>query len=107
MNTDPKFYPEVLQVVAGNNYELFIYFNDGSIHFFDAGPTLAGAVFAPVRDRDVFRRTLTVLNGSVAWDIAGNRSESECLDLDPLELYRTTSEVDEPAFLRGSAEAAS
>ena len=27
---DPRFYPEIYQVVAGNNYTVYAYLNDGS-----------------------------------------------------------------------------
>ena len=37
--------------------------------------------------RDRFKNTLTVLNGTVAWDIAGNRNEYECIDIDPMTIF--------------------
>lgn len=99
MITDPQYYPEVLQVVAGTDHELFVYFNDGSIHRFDASALLGGEVFAPLRDPETFRRTLTVINRTVAWDLGGDRSPDRCVDLDPISLYRDSPEVEEPPFL--------
>lgn len=29
----------------------------------------------------------TILNGTLAWDIAGNRNEQECIDIDPETLH--------------------
>ena len=100
----PDYMPEVLQVIAapGDGYRILLYFDDGSIHQFDAAPLLDQPVFRPLRDRALFRRALTVLNGTAAWDLAGTRDETRCIDLDPLVLYRTTPEIDEPAWVKGS-----
>ena len=97
----PNYMPEVLQVIAapGAGYRILLYFDDGSIHQFDAAPLLDQPVFRPLRDRALFRRALTVLNGTAAWDLAGTRDETRCIDLDPLVLYRTTPEIDEPAWI--------
>ena len=42
---------------------------------------------ARIRDPEIFLGCCTVLNGTLAWDIAGGRDESACIDLDPLMLY--------------------
>ena len=100
----PNYMPEVIQVIAapGDGYVILLYFDDGSIHQFDAEPLLDGPVFRPLKDRELFWRTLTVLNGTAAWDLDGTRDESRCIDLDPLVLYRTTPEVEEPAWVTGN-----
>ncbi len=96
-----RYHPEVLQVVPGDGFLLYIYFSDGSIHRFDAEPILTGEVFAPLRDPERFRSTLTVLNGPVAWDLAGTRDPERCVDLDPWVLYRDTPVVAESALRSG------
>lgn len=54
----------------------------------DAKPLLKqGGVFSPLRDEATFRNSLTVMNGTVAWDLEGTRNASACIDLDPCELY--------------------
>ena len=30
---------------------------------------------------------MTVMNGSVAWDLEGNRDATKCIDIDPFVLY--------------------
>ena len=35
---DQRFYPEVYQAVAGNNYTVYAYLNDGSVRKFDIDP---------------------------------------------------------------------
>jgi hypothetical protein len=100
MISDPRYFPEVLQVVPGDDYRLYIYFDDGTIHLYDVKPLLAGKVFQPLKDLSRFHRTLTVLNGTVAWDLPGDRDERACVDLDPLLLYRESAEVEESDWLK-------
>ena len=105
MIDDPNYMPEVVQVIAtpARDYQIILYFDDGSIHQFDVAPLLEGPVFQPLKDVDLFRSALTVMNGTAAWDIAGTRDEWKCIDLDPVVLYRESQEIDEPDWvLRGT-----
>jgi hypothetical protein len=99
MITDPRYFPEVLQVIPAPEYHVLVYFDDGSIHDFDAQPLLEHGVFAPLKDERRFRTTITVMNGTLAWDLQGNRDETACLDVDPLVIYRESPEVDEPSWV--------
>ena len=85
---DSRFFPEVLQVVPGDNYTVYAYFNDGTVRRYDASElVMRSGILAQLRDRKVFVDCLTVMNGTVAWDIAGNRDETKCIDIDPLTVY--------------------
>lgn len=80
--------PQVIQVLAGEDFTVYIYFLDGTIRLLDAKPLLKrGGVFSPLRDEATFQNSLTVMNGTVAWDLEGTRDASACIDLDPCELY--------------------
>ena len=80
--------PQVIQVLAGEDFTVYIYFLDGTIRLLDAKPLLKrGGVFSPLRDEATFRNSLTVINGTIAWDLEGTRNASACIDLDPCELY--------------------
>ena len=95
---DARFYPEIYQVVAGKNYMVYAYLSDGSVREFDVKPLIKqGGIFKKIKDETIFRDTLTVLNGTVAWDIAGNRNEYECIDIDPMTIFKcpTVSEFPE------------
>lgn len=93
---DPRFMPEVLQAVPGEGYTVYAYFNDGTVHHYDVSPLIQkGGVFAKIHDWHLFRSCLTVLNGTVAWDLTGNHDETDCIDIDPLVVYEAP-EVDDP-----------
>ena len=80
--------PQVVQALAGEDFTVYVYFLDGAIRLLDAKQLLKqGGVFAPLRDKSVFQNCLTVINGTVAWDLDGTRNTSTCIDLDPCELY--------------------
>ena len=54
--------PKVVQVVAGIDFTVYVYFLDGSIRLLDAKPLLEkGGVFAPLQNEETFRNCLTVL----------------------------------------------
>lgn len=53
-------------------------------------------VFQQLQDVNVFKDACTVLNDTVAWDISGKYDPSDCLDLDPEELYKSCLGVEEP-----------
>lgn len=85
---DPRFMPEVLQVVPGKGYTLYAYFNDGTIRRYDASGLVKGpGVLRKLSDPSVFRGRLTVLNGTAAWDLTGKHNPADCVDIDPLEIY--------------------
>lgn len=90
------FFPQVLQVVPNEKFGLYVYFNDGSVRFYDVEPLLKlGTVFEKLRDISIFRSKLTILNGTVAWDINGNRDNRDCIDIDPLVIFESPM-VDDP-----------
>lgn len=89
--------PQVVQALAGEDFTVYIYFLDGTIRLLDAKPLLKrGGVFSPLRDETMFRNSLTVMNGTVAWDLEGTRNASVCIDLDPCELYDNCPSVIDP-----------
>ena len=57
-----------------------------------------GGVFESLRNKQTFKDTLTVLNGTIAWDLEGTRDESKCIDIDPFDVYETGSIVPDIPF---------
>lgn len=89
--------PKVLQAVAGKDFTVYLYFNDGSVRQYNAKPLLKlGGVFAPLQDESFFKSRLTVMNDTAAWDMTGDRNPCTCVDLDPVELYETCPVVVDP-----------
>ncbi len=89
--------PQVVQALAGEDFTVYAYFLDGAIRLLDAKPLLRqGGVFAPLSDKSVFQNCLTVMNGTVAWDLDGTRNASTCIDLDPCVLYDRFPPVSDP-----------
>lgn len=80
-------FPKVVQVIPMKDYSVYVYFEDGKIVCYDMSPMLEKEVFRPLKDIDVFIKTCTVLNDTLAWDIQGNRDNTACLDIDPDTLY--------------------
>ncbi|MDR3601461.1 MAG: DUF2442 domain-containing protein [Desulfosporosinus sp.] len=94
-----EYYPEVIHVIPTDDYKVYIYFDDGRVKLFDASDLVEQGVFKQLKDKKVFIKTCKVLNKTLAWDINENYSPSDCLDLDPLELYRSCPDTEEPSWL--------
>jgi hypothetical protein len=87
---------KVIQVVPTNDYKVFVYFEDGKIKLFDASDLITRGVFQQLQSIELFKGACTVLNDTLAWDLSGKYDQSDCLDLDPEELYNSCPEVTEP-----------
>jgi hypothetical protein len=95
MPQDAQYWPQVLQVVPTDDYMVYAYFSDGSIHLVDMKPLIyPGSVFEPLLDLGVFKTRLTVMNDTVAWDILQDGNPRHCLDLDPFTIYETPAVID-------------
>ncbi len=86
----------IVQVYPTDDYKVYLYFTDGKVRLFDAKGLVTQGVFQQLKDIERFKKTCTVLNDTLAWDITGKMDPSQCLDLDPENLYETCPEVDEP-----------
>ncbi len=91
------FFPEIFQAVAGENYTVYAYVNDGSIRKVDIKPFLSnGGVFEPLKSEEIFKKTLTVIGNTIAWDLAGDRDEYKCIDIDPFLIFESPIVEDIP-----------
>lgn len=82
-----EYFPIVVQVIPKNNFTVQVYFDDGKIVEYMAENDLKGEVFKPLQNIDIFMNTCTVMNNTLAWDIQGNRDNTQCIDIDPFVLY--------------------
>lgn len=80
-------FPKVVQVIPMENFTVYVYFEDGKIVCYDMNPLLDKEVFLPLKGKDIFIETCTVMNDTLAWDIMQNRDLSSCIDIDPDTLY--------------------
>lgn len=85
------YVPTVVQVTPLDNYHVHVYFDDGKIIDYDMSQQLNGEVFKPLNDIKLFKDTCTVMNGTLAWDLEGNRDVEKCVDIDLFTLYECTS----------------
>ena len=96
-NNKLDFFPEVFQAVAGRNFTVYAYMNDGQVRLYDMKPIIKrGGVFKVLENENTFREKLTVLNNSIAWDLSGDRDESRCIDIDPFQVFQSPVVSDFP-----------
>ena len=82
-----EYFPTVVQVIPLDNFHVQVFFDDGKIVDYDATEDLKAEIFKPLREINAFKEACTVMNGTLAWDISGNRDESSCIDIDPFTVY--------------------
>lgn len=80
-------FPKIVQVVPTKEHTVFVYFEDGKIVCYDVKPLLTKEVFKVLKNIDFFMNSCTILNDTLAWDVAGNRDAAKCIDIDPDTLY--------------------
>lgn len=81
---------EICMVKPATGRKVDCYFTTGHVRRFDMASLLKpnyGPVFKPLRDRKTFLSTMTVINGTLAFDVAGNRNEYKCVDIDPETIF--------------------
>ena len=81
---------EICMVKPASGRKVDCYFTTGHVRRFDMSALLksdCGPVFKPLRDRKTFLETMTVINGTLAFDVAGNRNEYKCVDIDPETIF--------------------
>lgn len=91
-------FQKIVQVIPTNDYCVYLYFDDGKIKIYDASQLISQGVFQKLQDIQLFMSACTVLNNTLAWDLAGRFDPTDCLDLDPEELYNICPEVVEPTL---------
>ena len=69
-----EYIPTVVQVIPYEDYTVDVYFDDGKI-------------VDRIKEYHIFMNKCVVLNGTLAWDVAGGRNVNECIDIDPLYLH--------------------
>lgn len=92
-----ELFPAIVQSVPGDDFTVYAYCNDGAVRLVDMKPMIAlGGVFSALADPNFFQSRLTVMNDTVAWDVTGDRNPTECIDLDPFEIFETAEIVEDP-----------
>lgn len=93
---EEKYFPVIVQALAGPDYTVYAYFTDGTIHLFDVKPLIQeGGVFERLTQGEFFTENLTVLNSTVAWDLSGCYDPARCIDIDPFTVYES-EKVEDP-----------
>lgn len=89
-------FPSVIQVKPTRSYKVYVYFSDGKIKLFDMKPFIGKGVFKKISKPDDFLNKCTVINHTLAWDIAGGYNEYECIDIAPDTIYIEGIDVADP-----------
>lgn len=86
--------PQIVQVVPIEDYRVYVYFEDGKIVLYDVKNLLNKGIFKILKDKDFFMNKCMILNDTLAWDVSGNRDETNCIDIAPDTLYSLQAVAD-------------
>jgi hypothetical protein len=80
--------PKIYMVVPSVSFTVQVFFDDRKVKLYDAKPLLEkGGVFDILKNKEFFETRCTVMNGTLAWDVSGDRDESRCIDICPDTIY--------------------
>jgi len=95
---------KIIQVKPRSDYKVYVYFASGEVKLYDVAPLIKkGGIFNQISDLDIFLNKCTVMNGTLAWDIAGNFDKFKCIDIDPETIYSEGKKVKDPLSDEGVA----
>lgn len=78
------YQPQIVQVKPTKDYVVYIYYDDGNVRLYDAKPLIdEKGIFEKLKDINIFLNTCTIMNNTLAWDVAGNYDEYHCIDICP------------------------
>ena len=81
---------DICMVKPATGHKVDCYFTTGHVRRFDMAPYLkpgCGPVFRPLRNLRTFCRAMTVVNGTLAFDVDGTRDDRRCVDIDPETIF--------------------
>lgn len=87
---------DICMVKSAGGRKVDCYFTTGHVRRFDMSPLLEGScglVFRPLRDEKIFKSSMTVMNDTLAFDVAGNRDATKCVDIDPFVIFDEGEEI--------------
>ena len=90
---------DICMVKPATGCKVDCYFTTGHVKRFDMAHLLGpdcGPVFRPLRNRKTFLSTMAVMNGTLAFDVAGGRNERKCVDIDPETIFEEGVTVKSP-----------
>lgn len=91
----------VVQVKPRSDFKVYVYFVDGKIKLFDVKSLIdKGGVFQQLANSDDFVEKCTVMNGTLAWDVAGNFDMENCVDIDPETICNNGKDVSDPMKIK-------
>lgn len=93
---------KILYVSPGEGNRVYCFCADGLWRIWDASAILqTSAMQDQVRSNpDFFRSAMTVINETLAWDISGDKDPSECIDVDPNEIYGNAQKITMEELIR-------
>ena len=85
---NPDYEPEIYQVAHYKGPLVDCWFTNGDVRRYDLSKWIAkGGCFAPLSSPKVMKQTITVYEGTLAFDLKGNRDPFEILDFEPQTVY--------------------
>ncbi len=80
--------PNIIQVKPTENYTIYVFFDNGIIKEYSLKEDIqSGGVFEKIKDINIFIKRCTIMNGTLAWDIEGDRDTTKCIDICPDTIY--------------------
>lgn len=84
---------EVKKVLPLDNYNVLIKFANGAIKKYNASTLLKLKSCEVLKDIEFFKSRCCIINGTLAWALTETPDEYNCIDLDPIKLYKNSVNI--------------
>ncbi len=80
--------PKLFQVVPTKDYNVYLYYDNGEIKLYDCKWALTkSGIFTKLHSADAFVELCCIMNNTLAFDVAGDFDNCNCIDICPDTIY--------------------
>ena len=89
-----EYIPQIFMAALSGGKKVDCYFTNGAVKRFNVSIAIRlGGVFAPLKNQDVFERSMLVYDGVLAFDLTGRRDPYEMVDICADIIYEQGTDV--------------
>lgn len=87
---------KVYSLIPTDDYKVYVIYENGKIYLYNADRLVKR--FDQLKDIDFFKERCNIINDTLAWDMNGNMSEEDCIDIAPESIFNSQEVTKEELY---------